>query len=123
MSRNEKSRKRNNSFRPNMWGFLRDVIIAALDKGQLPVMFIGLYILIFFLKFPSDQLKPFFFDIINHDNFVNILGWFGFVSVSIVSFYINRRQRRLHNIEMSRVTEEKRILHEQLIKRKLPTST
>ena len=74
MARNNKSKKRNNSYRPNFWGFLQNVLIASMNKGQLPVMGVIVVFIIILLKYPSDELPELLKGIVSISKINSILG-------------------------------------------------
>ena len=122
MARNRSNRNRNNSYRPNLWGALRDVLIASLNKGQLPLMLIGLILLVFAFRLPSDNLLNFLNGIIATLVERCTIGWWVSFGMFILLFLLTRWQRRIHTREVERISKEKKELQEILIGRNLPSS-
>lgn len=108
--------------RPNLWGFLQNVLIAALNKGQLPAMFVGLILLIFAWKIPEEQVISFIKEIIAMSNNTGTLAWTLLTISVLASFFLTRMQRRMHTNEIKRMSQEKKALQEQLTKGQLPSS-
>lgn len=122
MARNQKRKNTNNSYRPNFWGFLQNVLIAALNKGQLLLMGLIVFFLIIVIKIPSDEILPFIKGLLDISKINSILGWVFAFLITFGSFFINRYQRKIHTIEIKRISEEKRKLQEKLSQTKLPSS-
>ena len=122
MARNQQSKKRNNSYRPNGWGFLQNVLIAAMNKGQLPGMVIALLLIILFCRYPAEELPVLVENLLNISKVNSILGWILAVGITFVGYLVNRWQRRIHTKEIQRISKEKRQLQEKLTNAKLPSS-
>lgn len=122
MAQRRTNANQNKVKKTNLFDFLITVLVAALNKGQLPLMFIGLWILILCFRVPSEDILPFFKSLLEISQFKNVFGWIGFGGVSTVSFYINRRLRRKHTQEIKRISEEKTRLQELVARKNLPSS-
>jgi phosphotransferase system glucose/maltose/N-acetylglucosamine-specific IIC component len=124
MARNQKNRRKqqNNFNRPNFWGFLQNVLLASLNKGQLPGMFVGLYMLILIIKLPTNEVSDIIREIITISKVNSILGWVLAVIVTLVSYYLIKRLRINHTNEIKRITNKKQELQEKLAGKKLPSS-
>jgi formate hydrogenlyase subunit 3/multisubunit Na+/H+ antiporter MnhD subunit len=122
MARNEKSRKKNNSYRPNFWGMLQNVLIVSINKGQLPAAAISLILIIGMIKYPSDKIPELFDNLLHISRFNSIMGWIVAAITTFGGFFTARWLRRTHTKEIKRLSDEKKVLQEKLAKRKLPTS-
>lgn len=109
-------------YRPNLWGFLRDVFLAAIGRGQLVVATIGLLVIIIFLRLETKKLTEFVFLVYSDFKDIYLLGWILFFVSLIAWFYSNRFQRRSYAREMDRIGKEKTKLMELLTERKQHTS-
>ena len=122
MARNNKSKKRNNSYRPNFWGFLQNVLIASMNKGQLPVMGVIVVFIIILLKYPSDELPELLKGIASISKINSILGWILFTISTFTSYFLVKWQRKIHTKEIQRISNEKRQLQQKLSTERLPSS-
>lgn len=122
MARNEKSRNKNNSYRPNFWGMLQNVLIAALNKGQLLPMAFTLVVVILIIKYPNDQIPALFDKILNVSITNGVFGWLFASGSTFGGFMLIRWQRRIHTKEIQRISKEKKTLQEKLAKKQLPSS-
>lgn len=123
MTKKDKPKEANvNPHRPNFWGFLQNVLIASMSRGQLLGMTVAVIFIIIIIRYPGDQLPALVDRLIDITNLNRILGWICFVVVTFVSYLILRRQRITHNREMNRIAEEKKNLQQRLSKQELPSS-
>lgn len=122
MTSKTKKKYENNSSRPNGWGMIQNIFIAAMRNGQIVPAIIFLLLLIMILKLNSTQIMGLFNSIGDTFKSIYVLGW---VLFGISLLYFERRMKKLrqsHSKEMDRVSEEKKQLQEILTKLKLPTS-
>lgn len=112
----------NYSYKINFWGFLEKVLVASLNKGQLIGMTIALIFIILIIKIPNDQIIPFIEKLLDISKINSILGWILSGFVTFGSFLTVRWQRRIHTKEIQRISNEKKILQEKLINKRLPSS-
>jgi hypothetical protein len=122
MARNSKNRNKNNSYRPNFWGMLQNVLIGSMNKGQLPFATISLILIILVIKYPSDKIPEFTQDLFNISTFNSIFGWCIGIITTFSGYYINKRQRREHTTEVRRLSNEKKKLQEKINGGNLPSS-
>lgn len=115
-------KRQNNSHKTNLWGMIRDVCVASMNKGQFPIAIFGAIIIILILKMSSEDSSKLVFELMGKFSSLYLLGWFLFIVVIMCWYFSNKNLRRIQALEMKRVTEEKKILQEQLTKRKLQTS-
>jgi len=90
-----------------MWHAIRDIFVAAINKGQLLPMLLGSIILLVIFKMDSNQIGGICREVI--DNLVNlkILGWILFVVVSVVWAIVGKIRRNSVRREMERIGAEK----------------
>lgn len=122
MARNQRNKNRNNSYRPNFWGFMQNVLIAALNKGQLLGMGIIVFFLILAIKLPSNEIVPLIEKILDISKINSILGWILAGFTTFGGFLVNRWQRRIHTNEVRRISNEKKLLQQKLTDKQLPSS-
>ncbi|MCD4745408.1 MAG: hypothetical protein K8R58_03830 [Bacteroidales bacterium] len=117
-----KQKSQNNYCRPNLWGMIRDIGVASLNKGQFPLALFGTIIIILMLKLSSDDASKLIFKIVTLFKSMHLVGWI-LSFVFVIGWYMNTRKlRRLHTSEMRRIAQEKKKLQEILIGKKLKTS-
>lgn len=108
--------------RPNIWGMMRDIIIASMNKGLFIPAAIFLLLLILFLKLNSEDTRILLKEIFDIFTQWKTLGWV-IALFSIIGWIYNTKYlRRIHAIEMRRIAEEKKLLQEKNINEKLPSS-
>jgi hypothetical protein len=122
MSRNQKNKNTNNSYRPNFWGFMQNVLIAALNKGQLFGMGIVVFFIILAIKLPSNEIVPLIEKLLDISKINSILGWILAIFTTFGGFLVNRWQRRIHTNEVRRISNEKKLLQQKLTNKQLPSS-
>jgi len=116
------SNNKPNQFRPNLWGMISNVIIAAINKGQIIPLALLLSFIIFMFRIPADKLSEFGTESLNVFEKWHILGWVITFMESLAGFYYIKRIRTKHNKEIERMSDEKTKLQELLLKTKLGSS-
>lgn len=111
-----------NYSRPNFWGFLRDVLITSMNRGQLLLTAFVLILLIFIIKLPQNELMIFASKVLHVFKDWHLFGWFIAIFTTFGWFFGAKRQRFLHTDEMRRISEEKRQLQQKLSDKRLPSS-
>lgn len=93
---------------------IRDIVIAAMNKGQLlPLGMLGVILLALY-RMPAEDVSSLMFGLVD-GTASGLLGWIVAV-LSLMGWYAHARfQRRTHADEMKRVGDEKKALHEQLL--------
>lgn len=79
-------------------------------------------LIIFSLRFPSDEIINLIDKLLNISKINSILGWVLSGFVTLGAFLVTKWQRRIHTKEVSRISHEKTILQEKLSNKKLPSS-
>ena len=106
----------------NVWGMFRDLGVAAINKGQLPILFGFLLMIVIVLKMPPADVSNLATEILKAFHDYHILGWVLSLIMAILWFISSKGFRTGHKEEMSRVGKEKKELQEKLLGKKLPTS-
>lgn len=106
----------------NIWAMIRDVLIASINKGQLLIAGVILFILILAVKMPSEQtgelLKKIFDSLISG----YILGYILFVA-SVFGWFVHVKiQRRTFHDEIRRVGDEKTELQKKILPKLIESS-
>lgn len=108
--------------RPNFWGMIQGIFIAAINKGQLLLLGAMFILMILIIKLPSNEASNILHELIRLIESYHILGWLFSVLLLISLVYTGKRLRRSHSTEISRLSEEKKKLQELLFNKKLKTS-
>lgn len=101
---------------------VRDVVIEAMNNGQLVPILMGGLAFVALLKMPSADVTLFLnrtLDLVKNYSAVGYMGWVGTL---IVWFFHARAMRATHNEESGRIGREKSRLQEALSGKKLPSS-
>lgn len=118
--RNKRKRKGNSGIGP--WQALRDMVIAAMNRGQLPILSVFLLILVVLLRMPEDDLSKLAFSVLEKLE-KGELWAYGVLCVVILCWYVHARlMRKEFSIEMERVGKEKSKLQSKLTNTKLKSS-
>ena len=98
----------------------RDVLISAMDKGQLPILFLMTIFLVLISKMKDDDINLLMIDFINSLKNGSILGYVLFIGVVIAWYFSIKNLKSLHLEECKRVGLEKTALQarELLVKEK-----
>jgi hypothetical protein len=100
----------------------RDIVIAAMNKGQLIPVVLGAGIIIILWRMPSDDVTKLanrLLDMLSNHAIVGYALWL----VTIMVWYVHATHvRNVHNVESGRIGKEKSRLQEQLSDRALPSS-
>lgn len=91
----------------NFWKMLRDVLIAAMSKGQLPLATVALLFIIMILKMPGEDVSKLAFNFLALLGKGGILGGVLFV-LSLTGWAIHAKwQRRVFGREVDRLAHER----------------
>jgi Ca2+/Na+ antiporter len=108
--------------RPNIWGFMQNVLISAMHRGQLIPISVFLIIFIGFLKMDSEDIFKIFINVFSFNVFNTSFAYTLLVLCIIVFYKVVKYQRRIHTEEIKRISDEKKELQSKLLDRKLPSS-
>ncbi|MEO8516556.1 MAG: hypothetical protein ABI426_07425 [Flavobacterium sp.] len=108
--------------KPNFWGMIQNVLIAALNKGQFLLGFVGLILMIMVLKLTQEDTKSLLDDIIGMFKDWHYFGWaLGIFSTS--GWYLGtKRLRHINTKEINRISAEKKQLQLKATNKKLRSS-
>lgn len=100
----------------------RDVLIAAINKGQLPVMFGGIIIVSILWRMPEKDVGLLVFRLLDSAERERLIGYaFGMFSL-IGWFFHARYQRKLITAEMQRVSGERNDLQQRELGKRIKSS-
>lgn len=123
MPRNKVTRKKHPSYyKPNGWRAIADVLIASMNRGQLPVIMFVFLLFVIILKMPSEDASTLAFAILDQLKRLRLLGWALSLIFMFLWFNSSRRLRKSHSTEFKRVGKKKKELQEKLTLRKLDSS-
>jgi len=106
----------------NAWRMIRDVLITAMSKGQLPLAIFGLILIIICVRMPSDDLSKLVFKILEWATLSRLLGYI-IAILALVGWFIHARvQRRIISREIDRISDERNKLQKKLIGSKIISS-
>ena len=97
------------------WHMLRDVLIAALNKGQLLPALMGIILMIVAYRLPPADLGALMREILEKLQNSGFLGWALFVIVSGTWCVVSLRTRKKHRAELRRIGLEKSELQKRLL--------
>lgn len=100
----------------------RDVLIAAINKGQLPVMLGGIIIVSILWRMPEKDVGLLVFRLLDSAERERLIGYaFGMFSL-IGWFFHARYQRKLITAEMQRVSGERNDLQQRELGKQIKSS-
>jgi hypothetical protein len=104
------------------WQFLRDVLIASMNKGQFPAALIAMVVLSMIWRMPPEDVSKLMFRLLDVSEQKRLLGY----SVSLVllfgwSFHA-RYQRKLITQEIQRISKERNQLQARELGKKIKSS-
>jgi hypothetical protein len=106
----------------NVWAAIRDVLVASINKGQLPIAGIVLFLIILAVKMPSEQAGKLLFELLGLFVKGYLLGYFLFAA-SVLGWFIHVKiQRRTFKREIARAGDEKTKLQEKLLPKLIESS-
>lgn len=101
---------------------VRDIFLAAINKGQFLVAILGLILVIIAWRLPSDDLSKFASNIVEDLKNGYLLGYFLFI-ISLGGWFIHaKRLRRTAHHEHKRIGLEKSELQEKALPGKVKSS-
>jgi hypothetical protein len=101
---------------------LRDVLVASMNKGQLPPVLLTLIILSLIWRMPSTDVGKLVFALVDGVKSGWLVGYIA-AGASILGWYFHARyQRHLITGEMRRIANERSALQSQTLGKKLRSS-
>ncbi|MBI3234214.1 MAG: hypothetical protein HYZ42_09265 [Bacteroidetes bacterium] len=86
---------------------IRAVLVAAINKGQLPISLLFVIALILVCRIPNSELPKLANSFIHGLENYHLLGWILSAISAFGWVFTSRWQRRVHSEEMDRVADEK----------------
>jgi hypothetical protein len=101
---------------------LRDVLVASMNKGQLPPVLLTLVILSLIWRMPSGDVSKMVFELVDGARSGWLVGYAA-ATVSMLGWYFHARyQRRVITGEMRRIANERSALQSKSLGKKLKSS-
>lgn len=94
------------------WHAIRDMVIAAMNTGQLPALGLLAIVLVILVRMPQQEVGSLMFSLVNSHG---VLGWIVAIAVLIGCSIHSRYQRKVHTNEMTRIGNEKSALQAELL--------
>lgn len=104
------------------WEMFRDIFVTAINKGQFPVVLLGLLFVILAVRLPPQDLKEFASRIIEYLKSGYLLGYLLFIITLTGWFFHAKRLRRKSYIEQERIGDEKSDLQKKHLPGKVKSS-
>lgn len=80
---------------------VRDIVIAAINRGQLPALLLGFSVLLLIYKLPDEFVGPMFNRVLTKLEDGSLVGWTLFAIVVVV-WYLHARKMRNAFVEVLR---------------------
>lgn len=101
------TKKRSSNSSPNFWGMITSIVIASMNKGQLPIVLIFGLLCFMIYRMPQPDVTTLAFHLLDILERAHILGYVMFVVVSVAWFIHARWQRRIIVSEIDHVAKER----------------
>lgn len=119
----KRKNNRPNNYSINFWAMCERVLIGSMNKGQFPIACIFFIVVIWMFFVPGEKLYQLLPNLINMLKDAAFWGWLLSIFITLISFLSIKYLRRVHTREIMRLSEEKTILQEQLLKGKILKSS
>lgn len=104
------------------WEACRDVLIAALNKGQFPLACATIIVAILLCRMPSEGIEALSANLVGGLKDFSLVGWILSLCASVGWFIHARWQRRMFNDEMTRMARERNKWQEKCLEGKVTSS-
>jgi hypothetical protein len=95
------------SMRPNIWGAITMMVVAAIDKGQLPLVLIAAVLVFLIYRMPTSEVTPFARHLLDVLEKGHIIGYIIALGAFIGWLIHASWQRRLISSEFREITKER----------------
>lgn len=86
---------------------VRDIVIASMNKGQLPLLAVAAIMLFMIFKMSSDQVNALSLKIIERFSDYSLVGWVLAAVLTFFWWFHANKTRREFNSELARIGEQK----------------
>jgi hypothetical protein len=104
------------------WEFLRDVLIASMNKGQFPAALIAIVVLSMIWRMPPGDLSKLIFRFLDVAEEERLVGYVVSVASLLGWFFHARYQRKLITQEMQRISGERNQLQARELGKRVKSS-
>jgi len=111
-----------NRTKVGFWAFLRDVLIASMNKGQFPAALIAMVVLSIILRMPPSDVSALMFRLLDVAEEERLIGYVLAVVSLLGWFFHARYQRKLITQEMRRVSGERNQLQARELGKRVKSS-
>lgn len=117
-------KSRNGDAQPpiGMWHMLRDVLVASMNKGQLPVLALLLVVSLVIFRMPPEGVRELAVQVLSELVNLHLVGYALAVVLALSWLVHAKYQRRTFAAEMDRIAEERNKLQDRLLQRKTRSS-
>lgn len=122
MSKTSKAQSNVRVNKIGFWTMIRDVLIAALNKGQFPLAMLGVIVIVMVMKMPGEDVSKLANKLLDGFRDYTLVGWFSAPAALLAWALHAKLQRSQWTQEMDRVTNERNRLQERLLGKSLESS-
>ncbi|MDB5278830.1 MAG: hypothetical protein JWR61_3785 [Ferruginibacter sp.] len=108
-------KEKNNPYRPNVWGMIRDIMVHAINKGQLPVTGLILLLGLVVFKMPAEDVSKLMYATIRQFKTLYYLGWTLDGVIIVTWVIVQRKLTRGYRRELDRINNENQELQKKLL--------
>jgi len=94
---------------------MRDVLVASINKGQLPVALLGFIIVVVILKMPGGEVAKLVLRLVDVSERKWVIGYVVAIALALCWYFHARYQRRYFTGEMNRLSRERTALQEKML--------
>lgn len=106
--------RRNNNNNYSWPKTVRDIVVAAINKGQLPILGVCSIFLVIFWRLPANELSDMLRDLIDRLAKGELIAYILLILVCAGWFSHAKKMRTNHTNEVNRISKEKSALQNQL---------
>ncbi len=106
----------------NFWQMIRDVLVAALSKGQFPLALFGFILIFIIFKMPNEKVSELAFEIFYGVKSLNLIGII-ISPIMLLGWFVHLRwQRKIFTMEIDRISQERNLYQKELLGKNINSS-
>lgn len=105
-----------------LWTMVRDVLVASINRGQLPQATTALVLIVIVVRMPTEDVSKLVFGILDGLSDWSLLGWIVGGIAILLWWWHAKSQRRRWSTEMNRVSRERTKYQERALREELGSS-
>jgi len=106
----------------NFWQMIRDVLVAALSKGQFPLALFGFILIFIIFKMPNEKVSELAFEIFYGVKSLNLIGII-ISPIILLGWFVHLRwQRKIFTMEIDRISQERNLYQKELLGKNINSS-